>query len=462
MKKSLNLYLNIFLTALILVSIATVLNIRIDWLLSKEYPNSTDGFYYLQEFKYRLLTGSGYYVKSSVFFTIWTYIGSLFNLNELQIHNLIFISSLILFSAAILIHVSQFNQIKRFYFWPAIAIIYLYFSSDLLFYRHYAFLKQGFAVSLFFFGLVIFARENFTSRFLSYAGLALVFLASMMHIFAAGLASIYLLIIFSKQLKNRKFVILVLCCSFLYLLYNLYFHPKFLFSLNPISESGWWETCKILRCSEYETSEFYNYSVFLILAIVSAAFYPQIRNSRITLASLFVILLLNAPIWSYQGDMMIRLSVSSVWLFYILICDLAKTRISIIQFLVIFCVISSFLCYKNTVKKPYLSNRLPYNNLSKYNNAIKQWIDAESFILADHGYQFVLTYFLDRKSSDKFPKTEKISNYYELTTQDPYSPDSLNCVSVLGKRFMSSHTLDSLNCISIDNEWNILKLSGRK
>ena len=118
---------------------------RFRWIeiFQKQY-NMTDAFYYLQEFRAQL-AGGAYYEKFSSFFFLLSLVGRLLHLDEQALYIGASITSLLMLSFA-LAWTARREDTK--WLLPALALIP--WLSDLIFFRHFAFLREFFSLSLLF------------------------------------------------------------------------------------------------------------------------------------------------------------------------------------------------------------------------------------------------------------------------------------------------------------------------
>jgi hypothetical protein len=433
------------------VLIATVLNVRLSWLFSKDYPNATDGFYYLQELKYRAQHGRGYYDNFSIFFGFWSLAASLTGLATIQMYNFIFLSGLFLFCLSLIVYLRN-----RTPYWVIFSLIYIFLASDLLFYRQYAFLKQGFAVSLIFFGLAVYNnagtdKERMIRRI---TGLVLILFGSLMHVYAAAIALVFLIFLIGRQIEAKGLYAIVLILVSGFIAYYLYFNPKEIFEINRLSNAGWWGSCKILDCSRYEWFEFQVYTLSVWFFLTVLVFSGRLLDCRLFLAALVFYIILNLPVWTIRGDMMHRLSFAAIWVLYIGFADILVKQYKFINAYMAIWLFAVVCCFNLSVKKPYNASKIPFHILEENSAILKQWIPEDGFILAEHGYQFPLTYFLDRRSSANMPRNEQIKSYYQLRSNTQIGT-SLTCPNP-----------DALlhdnqaRCVALDSNWILLKLSG--
>lgn len=423
---------------------------RLQWVLLKDYPNATDSFYYLQEFKSRIFNNESYYVSYSLFFWFWSGIGKILSLDPVQTHNAVFYSSLLTFCLAILVYLKE--SLSK---WFPYALIAMYLMSDLLFYRQYAFLKQGFAISIFFLGAALFqtSKQKITIRLFA---LGLICFAALMHIFVAAVAMVFLALQLFTSEKYKPLIGLSITGILFYFCYTLNMNPKFLFELGGFFRAGWWGTCNSISCSEFEWQEFYIYSFTFLVLLVHYLLAPKSFKNLFPYTLIILILLLNLNLWAEQGDMRNRLAVASVWLMYMLISSSLseKTWLPSTVLAGAFPVLTC--CFMLSAKKPYQAAKLPFRLLEEKKAVITAWLPPGSFILADHGLEFAVSYFFDRPAASKLPVNIKFENTFQLKQQSSGKDSAENC-----SELHDGMTTAQTRCIRINDSWALVKLSGQ-
>jgi hypothetical protein len=438
MKQALNYIVFIIGSLLALV----IINDRFTWLASFDYPTSTDGFYYLQEFKSRLLSSRPYYASNSVFFVICTFLGEILDFGPVMLFNVIFVIGLLFLSSSFLVYSLNSHAI---YFFPL--FLSLVWGSDVIFFRHYAFLKQGFAIGLFCLGFSLFAT-NIECNIKKILGVILVFIASLCHIFVACLTAFLLLAtLFKTKYRRVGLFLLPLILLAVYFLFPQ-LQSKFIFR-NPFESLAfsWPAACSFAKCSSREYLEFiiFSLSSFILLT------YFLFNNTYTGYSFLFllVILILNAPIWTDEGHMSYRLAFSSMWVFLLLVgrcvVDIASFNklISLIIIPVAFCM-SYFL----TEGKAYRGNDSLIKSLSQNGEKLSEWLPNNAVILAEHGMQFRVTYFLQRKSAIELKEETQEDNIFILSKTSGF--DSCIAVNELSKQ-------NATNCVLIEPNWYLFK-----
>jgi len=424
---------------------------RLNWLFSFQYPTSTDGFFYLQEFKERL-EGRSYYSPYSAFFTFAGVIGRLSNVNPPQLFNLIFILGLSSFSLGIIIFAKEAKAV-----WLSPALVAMLWGSDILFFRHYAFLKQGFSLGVLVLGLsliypyVLKRRIKFQSR--EIAGVALIIFASLCHVFAAGLVLLFFIVTSNlSKIKAAPFLILLIFAGSL--LAFLILQPKFYFR-NPFItwHFAWYAACEFANCSPKEWFEFEIGSAYVLALLLLGIFFRSFKP--LFWALLVAVLILNAPFWTEEGHMSYRLAFSSFWVLVLIILTGPMEALNIqnkasFSLLLVFLILSVGMG-RRFETKPYQGNNALINELSSNADKLKKWLPEDAVVIAEHGMQFRISYFLDRKSIQRFPGTGKIPSYFQLKK----SFSNSNC-----SELEHIHTGQVINCVLLGSGWRIEHISN--
>ena len=116
---------------------------RFTWISDLPHPNATDAYFYLKEFQTWMRDGTGYYEQRSVFFFVTSAAGRLMGLTEEQLYFFVGVFGLVLLSAGL----GLFAAGRRTNWLVPIAMM-LPWVSDLVFFRHFAFLRQSFSVGV--------------------------------------------------------------------------------------------------------------------------------------------------------------------------------------------------------------------------------------------------------------------------------------------------------------------------
>jgi hypothetical protein len=431
---------------------------RCRWIWELPYPLSTDAYYYLHEMSNRLVSGQGYYTNFSPFFWWCTLPGKLLSLSELEIFNLTICTGILVLSFSL-----GYLVFSRQDWWRTPAMIYLIWASDILFYRHYAFLKQGTAVAVLFLGTALLLNASFKSKRTAYcfkaAGIVLFVLAGLFHVFAALLVPLFLLSSESSLKLKRSWKIGAVCVLAAAAVFFVSGHVGRIFETTVFRfEWGWQSACKYTQCSSVEWMEMTAYCLFAFV-FIGYGIWLRISSSFFWLIW-FMYLFLNLPIWNLADHMSHRLALSSVWLCFLgcavtfRIKTAAKNPPSNIIFLVfsLFLLIISWVCSSRIYTGPPMAVELIANN----REVLKKWIPEDSFVLARHGLQFRITYFLNRSSAKEFPENSDYAHYFELrkTKRKKKRCELLNSET----RVIS----DAAECIALSNKWALFKIRGLK
>lgn len=365
---------------------------RLRWIFTLTIAPSTDAYFYLQEIKFRAETASGYYVHWSPFFWAAGQLRSLLALSDLMTFHLLVVVSLALMSLAVAFRASGYLR-------PTLVLAV--WSSELIFYRHYAFLQQ--AMSMAFWGL---ACVLFSSRIRvalkNAAILTCLAISTCTHIFGAILTVLLLPVIISVAPARRHLLwggVFILGLGALWYLWN---SPRILFDAGQSLYPGWVQTCNQIACS---MSEWLEFSILTVVWILLLAYVLTQQGKRLPALLLAGCFFLNLPLWSADGHMQMRLAFSSIWvLFFAIICVSHKLSHSqswnqAMSIMVLFlAVVSSIFERKN-----YSAPSFPIESIKESAHILRKILPQNAFILAPHGFQFAFTYFLNRSSAKEMP-----------------------------------------------------------
>ena len=425
------------------------INLRLTWIFEFQYPPTTDGFFYLQEIKYRLQNNSGYYVSFSPFFSLISIFANLLNIkDEIFIYRTLVILSLLSFSISGAIFVGSKKNI-----WLLLAVFQIAWISDVLFFRHYAFVKQSASISFFLLGCSIYlniAREKSSAKnILCLISCILIFVGVVTHLFTAAIfAGLLLFNFFAKSnLKKLNFALGTGIAVAVYWIGTL--KEKKLFEFFPHKlELSWQTFCGNLLCYEFDYFEYYLYTGIFIYLIGSYIY----RKNKDSVRLFFILgyLLLVLPIWNLESQFVYRAAFSSVWLILFAFFSQLKEdnildKIALITVLTLMTTVYHFSTHLR-VRSIYM----PSEKLLEYKNLLQTWIPEDSFVLAPHTMQFKISYFLNRRSASQIGK-EKYENTF-VFSEGP--PDQSQCkiISSVDEKIPAF-----TKCISIENRWRFYK-----
>lgn len=362
----------------------------------------TDVFFYLQEFR-SWLSGTFYYAPHSPFFFLVTSVGKFLGANEHELFLTTGLLSLTLLSLALTV-----ASFRRETWWYAPLVILIPWSSEILFFRSFAYLKQSLSLSVFLLGGAIVARTlaapGGSHWRMGFVGYAFILLGMSLHKFTALLGLGTLAIYFSLGLSTKKRNILWLGGLTLGMLL-LVVGPTPIVSSNAWQSNGLRNACAYMNCSSFEWMEFL---LALFLSSVAVLFCSREahRGSRLLLSLAGMYFILNLPIWNKEEGYAFRLATASVGLAYLIGCALMGTctHRRVREGLALTTLFAFAFSPFGLTRKSYDAPRAAYVELERYRSQLKDWIPADSFVLASHGQQFAVTYFLERASAREYPK----------------------------------------------------------
>ena len=380
-------------------------------LAESRYPDDIDAFYYLQELSHWVQFQKGYYSNFS-FFYITSKLGAPFVTDERQLYYLISYSSLFMLSFAFALFF--FNR-RAYFLLPA--VLSFPWLSEVIYSLHNSFLRQAFSVSIFILGFVLYLTcKNNSNKFI-YKTIALltIFLSASMHMFTAYLAGLILLfdLLFSHiGLSKKSWAISILLLTALTI---MYLSGKGVLTIWPLyPEFGWQRVCRIGWCRESEMNDLI-YQTLIWFVLIISAIKLKIQSWPF-LATAFVWLFLNLPIWNLQSGMADRLGFGASWvLFLSIFCFYNACRNKKFKHLLIVTVYLGFvILYFLKPKVIYAKSSLPRLEFKEKSEILLNWIPDNSFILAPHGSQFAVTYFLGIQSANKMIFKRNIKNIYKV------------------------------------------------
>jgi hypothetical protein len=339
--------------------------------------------------------------------------------------------------------------------WLAPGLVFTLWASDLIFFRQYAFLKQAFGLSLVYCAVLLFEVGRTTKKptqFYLLGTLSFLF-ASLSHVFAAIFSAI---LVFSYGWrKSRLFAsalaVLVAVPAILYLKANP--KPIFTSTIDPYTPT-WVAACRFTHCSSFEWAEFSLFFIFSILVLALSL--KDLKRQLICLTCSSLCLLCYTPIWTDVGHMSFRLALSTLWIIPLTLAvgllqsNTARWSQLIAAFCLLF-VVSKFSLRSRVYTGPDMPTALIANNTS----TLQKWIPENAFILAPHGLQFRLTYFLSRSSASSLPQEQSFQALYALRKQTAVRRD---CPMI--DSLTPSTRVNDIRCLKLDKQWIIRKLKG--
>ncbi|NMC62609.1 MAG: hypothetical protein GYA55_05505 [SAR324 cluster bacterium] len=432
--------IKVTIVLILLTLILLQLYLRLLFIDTLGYPADYNGFFYLKEIQYRILHGSGYYVKHSPFFFSLSLAGKWLNLSAETIVRFLPLFSTIIFAIGIWI-VAFKRPLLGIFLCGAI------FISDAFFYFHYGYARQALGISLVVLGFAIW-KLNPKKMALAVAGLFIVLLGSVFHLFSAGLA--VFLFFFVEKMPLGKIVGLFAAIG---LISELIRRPKNILAQLELGRGFEWEFAVAGNyISKVEWAEYWSFYIITLFALIIL-----IRSKIWRLLPLCVLFIaLTLPIWSDKEMFSFRFMLSSISVFFIfmslLISETQKAnsrfgpeRLILLLFSMLFI---SKLCLSDKPRR--LGPGMPLQSITSNIRLLEKWLPKDAFVQAPPGVQYRISYLLDRASAIKVPKDRLGSQYFQITMARPGcpEPDQIN-----------EQDLKNISCIQLDKTWVIRRKS---
>ena len=440
---------NALFLCLLLAAIYYV-QLRLGWIFTATFPQTTDGFFYLQEIKHRIHTGQGFYVGFSPFFKLIEMFSVISRVtSELVIFNFVVISSLLFFSLSLILCVKDKSK-----YWLLPGLFLLPWVSDVIFFRHYAFVKQAFSISIFLFGYALYLNLS-ASKFkslLSPIALLCMAIGIVSHLFttAVFIALLFHSFIFNKHSRSLGLIISFAGASALFLI--SFYREKSILKLWPIEyDLSWLIFCRQNGCYQFDFAE---YIIYMIVFFCLAACYIwKGKFANPIFVFLVGYLLLLIPIWDVESEFVYRAAFSSIWLLiFAFSLGLRDSGLHYLAYPVIF--IGLLISYPLTTHLVPEDIYLSSETLASYRKPLQKWIPETAFVHAPHGMQFKITYFLDRTSTKNISDRGIQQPLVTFAMPDPSS--AVNCTNL-----DTPEDVPDLNapCLTIQKGWRFEKES---
>lgn len=359
-------------TFLLLLLSGYLVILRHSFIFSHHYPISTDGFYYLIEYRSWIEQQASFYDRFSPGTILVGLTGALLNLTPEVLYNGALLATL--WGTSLCLYLLASSQSTLF----ASLLFAAFWGSDLLFYRHYAFLNQALSVTLALGAVLADERLKGASR---YSGVSLLSLVSaLIHPFGGALCSVLVTrhIISNKLIAPLLIVVLVVALFGMQQVERDIFQP-------PSLEVSWLQACTFANCSPQEYGEFTVVTLLILFLLFRA---PRSRSTPFAL----LFLLLQSPIWSHEEQVAQRLAFGSAWVAFLSLSVSSlplKEAISGGAALLLITLLPG-----KSYTDPYPSTAL----LALHKERLRQWIPEDATVVAPHGMQFRITYLLGRRS----------------------------------------------------------------
>lgn len=437
----------VFLLGLVIAFLAV--DFRIAWLINLEFPVSTDGYFYLKELAHRREYGVGYYTSYSPFFWILGSLSRLFSLSELIVFNSTVIISLLVFVGSLAIPVVRAGH------WSfAPLLIAAVFSSDLLFFRHYGFPQQSLGAAIVLLGTSIILCSKARSPQIITLSLTLALIGATFHLFAAALFLLLWTALAIRYLSSFALRLALVLTSFIAVAGLVYLADRPILTLEALQwRTSWQLFCVNRGCSRSEWIEFVSITAACISLILLALIpHGRLQQKSFPLLLALAAILLFSPIWSNTGNMNERLAFGAVWLgwFSALVLLCAAPGISLARF----DSLPALILGLGLLVANFSERRLPQVSLiepailQENRHTINSWLGPTPLIVAPHGIQFQLTYFLAVPAQNSYPKNETDQQLYYLSS---VKRPKKSCVSVQDIEL-------SDNCARIPPLWQLKRV----
>lgn len=360
-----NLSLQCVYTVAVCLLALLIIIIRVQWITDQAYPIATDSFFYLEEFRAYLAGRLGYYTSYSPFFLLWGVIGRILFLAPETLYGILIIVSLLLLSYALV--KGAFDRGWRFE--EALLLGTVPWVSDLIFYRHYAFPQQAFAIALVLCAFLPRHRSRFRMALLAGGG-------AVSHLSAAVIVAIQGAFVRWRFQKILLLGIIVAAGVYLLSTERLIFDFSFSTGISPSLV----QACTFAHCSSREWHEVVWFG-FLLAVVVALGFRSD--GGRWLLVAGILLL----PVWSHEGHMLYRLGMTALW---IILAGCTQVRLP--RYIVIPLFAMLFCGRLMWAGKVYKEQGFPYRLVATQGVDLRRWIPNPGRIYAQHGEDFRLRY----------------------------------------------------------------------
>lgn len=352
-------------TAGVLLQALLLMISRIQWIAAQSYPIATDSFFYLEEFRAYQTGSLGYYTSYSPFFLVWGLAGRALSIAPEVLYGIIIVFSLFLLSYALFRGAIDHGWRLE----EAVLLGTVPWGSDLIFYRHYAFPQQAFAVALALCAFLPRHRSSVRMALLAAGG-------AVSHLSAAVIVGLQVVLVRWRFQKVVLLGLIVAAGAYLLSTERLIFDFSFSTGIAPSLV----QACTFAQCSPREWYEAVCFG--LLLAGVAIFGFRSDASRWLLLAGILLL-----PIWSHEGHMLYRLGVTVLW---IILVGCAQVRLP--RFVAMF-LLGVFFCGRLLLAgKVYTEKGLPYRLVADHGVELRRWIANPGSIQAQHGEDFRLRY----------------------------------------------------------------------
>ncbi len=440
----------VFLTTI--AAFVSLLALRIEKLISQPYPNTTDGYYYLHELRSYLATGRGYYTDHSPFFLLSTSMGRLFGIGDEQtLLDATAFTSLTILGLALALPLA-----RRRLWWLLPAMFLLPWGSDVLYFRNYSFPRQALALALVMLGLSLsLPSQRKASRSLSsIVGATFLLVGAAMHSLAAlvGIA----LVLSELRIRASSRLLIGLVAAGALLWYATAQEKELLGGMPPGIHFGWQAACIYLRCTSSERVEFFLQALSFLLFVIYLAHKPSEERTPAPPAIFGIVLLyvlFNCAVWDFRGGMAFRLATSSTWIIFfgwsLLLGHKDSPRYLPILFVI--ALSAGTAAWLKFEHNPYSRKRPWIEILAAHKQILTDWIPNDALVIAPHGSEFAVTYFLGKRATHDLSPRSGIP-LFKLTRASLVARE---CISV---ESISGSTSFAASCINFGHDRAIYRV----
>jgi len=426
---------------------------RRQWILAQTHPLDYDGFYYLQEIRSYALHGRGYYHEEpQLYFQFISKLASLFSLGPVQAFNLSVVLSLLIFATAVaLLSWKTGSELLSSGLFVAVM------QSEALFFLHYGFLKQslGTALVVIAYAAIVRLTEGGSSKWAYVLSFLALFIGASMHLFSLVLALGLIALWIGEQLSKHGRLISWSPIALILFGLAIILVKRFPAELRLEYELPWdWERTRGWL-SDLEVFQ-YRYSAVLV-SLIGAVAAICCLNNRALWGMMLLWFSLNAPIWRHEG-VCNRWLISSVSIFFILLALFARegsARIAsrnhraVALFLLILFILSPAL-FRRTPRP--VGPDMPISLIEQNARPLTNWISPEAVVVAPHGIQYRISYFLNRAAFKVKPANQRTS-YFKLHRKQRYKQQCFRLREGIDK--VPSGT----SCVELGSGWVLSRLA---
>lgn len=435
--------------------------LRAQWLATRPYPLDYDGFYYLQELSHRLVSGKGYYHHFSPFFATLEGTARLFSLTPEQTLNVWVMGTLFVLSLSLALIACD-----RPVWWLAPGFVWLVWQSDVLFYLFYGFLKQSGALAAACLGIVCseraFPGPSGRSRVPLAFGSACLAVATLYHPYGFLLSALYLLLAHNMRIQYKIIVfVLITALALVGEHSTITKGAELIQSISWSRQPAWFWAWRLEGISPFELGE---YVIYLVSGIALAAYAIIQRDGwALVWGCLAVYFVMSLPIWKHEiGGFSYRLLRSSVPLLFLAFALATARHAKTTKAWYLTHYITGILMVALLTGRLLLPAHphpigpdMDVQSIAGNSEVLAAWIPKNALVIAPHGIQFRITYFIKRHSSRNLSVARSWSGPVFIVGREP--PTDAACV----RPSALPTTLPSPSCLCLGGGWYIWDYAGR-